>query len=89
MQGDTNWRRPRLQVSLAHDVEHDAHRTEYQRARVYVEEGRFMARTTGFQGSGRLLSMADANTLLELLPSEGPLAAGAEVSALLLQAIGS
>ncbi len=89
MQGDPNWRRPRLQVSLAHPVEHDAHRTEYQRARVYVEEGRFMARTTGFQGSGRLLSMADANALLELLPSEGPLAAGAEVSALLLQAIGS
>ena len=89
MQGDRHWRRPRLEVSLAHPVQHDAHRTEYQRARVYVEEGRFMARITGFQGSGRLLSIADANALLELPPSEGPLATGAKVSALLLQAIGS
>jgi molybdenum cofactor synthesis domain-containing protein len=89
MQGDCNWRRPRLQVALAHTVHHDAHRTEFQRAQVYVEEGRFLARSTGFQGSGRLLSLAHANALLELPPSEGPLAAGTEVSALLLQAIGS
>jgi len=89
MQGDHHWRRPRLEVSLAHPVRHDAHRIEYQRARVYVEEGRFMARITGFQGSGRLLSMADANALLELPPSEGIFDAGTKVSALLLQAIGS
>ncbi len=89
MQGDQHWRRPRLEVSLAHPVQHDPHRTEYQRAQVYVEEGRFLARITGFQGSGRLLSMADANALLELPPSEKPLAAGNRVTALLLQAIGS
>lgn len=88
MQGDRGWRRPRLQVTLAHDLEHDAHRTEYQRAAIYVEAGRFLARSTGHQGSGRLLSMVGANALLELPPGSGHLSAGSVVSALLLQAIG-
>lgn len=89
MQGDENWRRPRLHVTLEHSVRHDAHRTEYQRATVFVRDGRFMARVTGFQGSGRLLSLVGANALLELPPSAEDLPAGAQVSALLLQAIGA
>jgi len=89
MQGDRGWRRPRLQVTLAHPVRHDAHRTEYQRATVDVDQGAFMARTTGFQGSGRLLSMVGANALLELPPGAEDLPAGANVTALLLQPIGA
>lgn len=89
MQGDAAWRRPRLQVALAHDLQHDAHRTEYQRARVFVEDGRFLARTTGHQGSGRLLSMAGANALLELAPGDDFLPAGAMTTALLLHPIGA
>lgn len=88
MQGDAQWRRPRLQVTLAHDFQHDAHRTEYQRATVFVQQGRFQARSTGHQGSGRLLSLVGANALLELPPGSGHLPAGSVVSALLLQAIG-
>lgn len=89
MQGDTAWSRPRLHVILAHDLHHDPHRTEYQRAYVFVEDGRFLARTTGPQGSGRLLSLVGANALLELAPGEGFLAAGATTTAMLLQPIGS
>ncbi len=89
MQGDAHWQRPRLQVTLAHEVEHDARRTEFQRAAVYVDKGRFVARTTGAQGSGRLLSLVGANALLELAPGEPLLPAGAEVTALLLQPIGA
>ncbi|MCP4168245.1 MAG: molybdopterin molybdotransferase MoeA [Chloroflexi bacterium] len=89
MQGDFAWQRPRLQVALAHAISHDAHRTEYQRAMVYVKNGKFLARITGFQGSGRLLSLVGANALLELPPGEGQLPAGAQVTALLLQALGA
>ncbi|NOX63829.1 MAG: molybdopterin molybdotransferase MoeA [Chloroflexi bacterium] len=88
MQGDLDWPRPRLTVRLAHAVQHDAHRTEYQRARVYVEKGRFLAQITGAQGSGRLLSLVGANALLELPPGNGFLPADSEVTALLLQPIG-
>jgi molybdenum cofactor synthesis domain-containing protein len=89
MQGDRQWRRPRLQVVLAHAIEHDPQRTEFQRAAVYVESGRFLARTTGAQGSGRLLSLVGANALLELAPGDPLLPAGTEVTALLLQPIGA
>ena len=89
MQGDPHWRRPRLQVTLTHDIEHDPQRTEFQRATVYVANGRFLARTTGPQGSGRLLSLVGANALLELAPGDPLLPAGTEVTALLLQPIGA
>lgn len=89
MQGDPAWRRPRLQVALAHELHHDPHRIEYQRAQVFLEDGRFLARSTGHQGSGRLLSMVGANALLELAPGDGFLPAGALTTALLLQPIGA
>ncbi|RME85030.1 MAG: molybdopterin molybdenumtransferase MoeA [Caldilineae bacterium] len=89
MQGDPAWRRPRLHVKLAHALHHDAHRTEYQRAAIEVREGEFYARTTGYQGSGRLLSMVGAHALLELPPGDDYLPAGATVTAILLQPIGT
>lgn len=85
MQGDDAWQRPRLPVTLAHEVRHDPERVEYQRARVVLEDGRFVATTTGPQGSGRLLSLVGANALLELPPGGDTLPAGATVTALLLQ----
>lgn len=85
MQGDHAWQRPRVPVTLAHDLRHDPERVEYQRARVVLEGGRFIATTTGPQGSGRLLSLVGANALLELQPGSDRLPAGATVTALLLQ----
>lgn len=60
--------RPRVPVVLDHYVAHTAARTEFQRAviRFEREDGCFHAVTTGFQGSGRLLSMVGANGLIVL-----------------------
>jgi molybdopterin biosynthesis enzyme len=43
-----------------------------------------VARTTGFQGSGRLLSFREANALLVLPAGTGHTPAGAAVEAILL-----
>lgn len=76
--------RPRVDVTLGHSVRADAVRPEYQRATVRWEQGRFIARTTGLQASSRLLSIAGANALLEIPPTNQTLPDGATVTALLL-----
>lgn len=86
MAGDPVVFRPRIPVVLDHDVSHTEDRTEFQRAVVRYdwEDGRFHARTTGFQGSGRLLSMVGANALIQLPYGQGNFAAGETVEALLI-----
>ncbi len=81
--------RPRVPAVLDHDVHHTAARTEYQRAvvRFNRDDGRFHATTTGFQGSGRLLSMVGANALLELPEGRDHFRAGDVVEALLVGAV--
>ncbi len=76
--------RPRVAVRLAHEIRPDPARLEYQRAVVRWEDGAFLARTTGLQASSRLLSIAGANALLEIQPSDVALEPGATVQALLL-----
>jgi molybdopterin biosynthesis enzyme len=76
--------RPRWTVRAGHDLRHATDRTELQRAVVAIEGGQPIARTTGLQGSGRLLSLAGANALLVLPPGNGHTAAGAAVEALIL-----
>jgi molybdopterin molybdotransferase len=85
MAGHTHWHRPRRWVRLAHDVPHGAGRTEFQRAIVThnASSGQLTAATTGFQGSGRLLSMHGANALLVLPFHQGDFPAGAEVEAII------
>src|SRR4051794_23205303 len=48
--------RPRVEVDVEHEVRPDHTRPEYQRAVVRWHGGRLVARTTGSQGSSRLLS---------------------------------
>ena len=84
MAGHTHLHRPRRRVALAHDVPHSAGRTEFQRAIVTPNTpGHYTAVTTGFQGSGRLLSMHGANALLVLPYQEGNFPAGTEVEAII------
>lgn len=76
--------RPTWPVRLAHDVAHAGDRVEFARAVVTVGgDGRAAAATTGFQGSGRLLSLAHANALLRLDDPSGITRAGATVTAIL------
>ncbi len=89
MAGHSVVTRPRTHVTLAHDVRHDAARTEFQRAVATEQDGHYMARTTGFQGSGRLLSLVGANVLLVLPVGRGDFSAGESVEALVVGEIGS
>ena len=84
MQGHRCLFRPRRRVILEHDVQHTADRTEFQRAVVTLRDGRFYASTTGFQGSGRLLSMVGANALLRLPYGQGDFKKGEVVEALVI-----
>lgn len=82
MAGHTRWQRPRRQVTLEHAIEHETGRTEFQRAVVTRHaDGWHTARTTGFQGSGRLLSMVGANALLVLPADQAKFAGGSTVEA--------
>lgn len=84
LQGLRRIDRPRILVQLEREVRPDRVRFEYQRAVVRVQDGRFVATSTGLQSSSRLMSMLGANALLELEPAEQPLPAGAVVPALLI-----
>jgi molybdenum cofactor synthesis domain-containing protein len=84
MAGHRELFRPRQRVVLRHDVRHSVGRPEFQRAIVEWEGDRLYARTTGFQGSGRLLSLVGANALLVIPAGVETLRAGEEVDALLL-----
>lgn len=81
--------RPEVRVKLAEEASHTPGRRSYQRAIVTSESNGYLARTTGAQGSGMLRSMVLANALL-ILPSDTAIfPAGTEVSALLLNEVGS
>jgi len=75
--------RPRQHVRLAEPLSSDGRET-YLRAVLSEENGCLIARLTGHQGSGNLLSLVQANALL-IVPSEvKSLPANAEVDAWLL-----
>ncbi len=86
MAGHTHVYRPREQAILTQPVRHDAVRTEFQRVVLTRRraDGQLTASTTGFQSSGRLLSMVGANGLIVLPHGQGDFEAGAEVEALVL-----
>ena len=84
MAGRTHVHRPRRRVTLTHEVPHIAGRTEFQRAIVtHSTGGQYTAVTTGFQGSGRLLSMHGSNALLVLPYQQADFPAGTEVEAIM------
>lgn len=85
MAGHRHVYRPREQAVLAHDVGHTAARTEFQRVVLKRRaDGRLLASTTGFQGSGRLLSMVGANGLIVLPHGQADFQAGTVVEAVIL-----
>jgi molybdopterin molybdotransferase len=83
LQGDARPERPRVRVTLLEAIKAPSDRPECQRAVVSWQDGRLSARSTGAQGSSRLLSLRGANALL-LVPGDGrTYPAGAELEALL------
>jgi molybdenum cofactor synthesis domain-containing protein len=85
MRGQRRLLRPRVPVILAEPIQGDAGRPEFHRVTLAREQGVLTARTTGLQSSGRLLSMVGANGLLVLPKQRQPFAAGATVTAILLE----
>jgi molybdopterin molybdotransferase len=83
LQGDARPERPRVRVALEEAITAPPDRPEYQRAIVRWAGGQLVARSTGAQGSSRLLSLRGANALL-LVPGDGmTYPPGAELDALL------
>jgi molybdenum cofactor synthesis domain-containing protein len=83
LQGDARPDRARVCVVLRDPIEAPPDRPEYQRVIVSWEDGRLVARSTGAQGSSRLLSLRGANALL-LVPGNGKTyQAGEQLDALL------
>lgn len=95
MMGHTKIHRPRQRVILGHDFRHDPNRTEFQRVVIIRQDDGILAQTlgdgtikltassTGFQGSGRLLSMVGANGLVILPHGQGDYEAGSVVEAII------
>ncbi len=83
LQGDARPERPKAQVALLDPIRPSPDRPEYQRAIVSLDGGRLVARTTGAQGSSRLLSLRGANALLLVPPGERTYQPGEELEALL------
>lgn len=88
MAGHSHIYRPREKAVLAHRVKHAAARTEFQRVVLTRRaDGLLTASTTGFQGSGRLLSMVGANGLIVLPHGQDDFEAGSVVEAMILSPI--
>lgn len=69
MEGRGPLRKQTIQVILEKDIENTSRRRHYIRAIVTAQDGRYVARTTGEQGSGILTSMVRANALL-IIPED-------------------
>jgi molybdenum cofactor synthesis domain-containing protein len=85
MAGHTHIHRLYEKAILAHNIKHDPGRTEFQRVILTRQaDGTLTASTTGFQGSGRLLSMVGANGLIRLPEGQADFEAGAVVEAMIM-----
>ncbi|HLI91112.1 MAG TPA: gephyrin-like molybdotransferase Glp [Ktedonobacteraceae bacterium] len=70
MQGHTRLVRPQIEVVVEDGVQDRAMRRHYVRAHVEWRDGRFVARTTGNQGSNITTSLLNANAFL-IIPEGG------------------
>lgn len=88
MMGATPHPTPRLKARSSEAIRKKPGRTEYQRGWVSnAADGTLQVKTTGSQGSGVLHSMAQANGLIVLHHSQGPVAAGDEVEVMMFDGV--
>ena len=83
MGGHTRWERPRLTVTLLDALTSDGRET-YARAVVSREEGGYVARVTGSQGSHVMTSLVQANALVVMPEGVKELPAGSRADALMI-----
>ena len=70
MSGHTRLLRPQVEVVVEDGVSDRAMRRHYVRARIEWRDGRYVARTTGNQGSNIMTSLLNANALV-IVPEGG------------------
>jgi molybdopterin molybdotransferase len=83
LRGSLNGGRQTVRVRCEAQIDSDG-RESYLRAQIHVEEGNFIARLTGHQGSGNLHSLVQANALLIIPAGVKCVPAGQEVNAWLI-----
>jgi molybdopterin molybdotransferase len=83
LRGALDGSRQTVRVKCEEQIDSDG-RESYLRAHVHEEEGNFIARLTGHQGSGNLNSLVQANALLIIPAGVKCVPAGQEVSAWLI-----
>lgn len=83
LSGVDNPIRNRIRTKISEDINSDG-RESYLRAVVHSQNGEWIARLTGHQGSGNLLSLVQANALLIIPSGVKSLPSGTEVEAWLL-----
>jgi molybdopterin molybdotransferase len=83
LRGSLNGGRQTVRVRCEEQIDSDG-RESYLRARVHEEDGSFIARLTGHQGSGNLHSLVQANALLIIPAGVKCVPAGQEISAWLI-----
>jgi molybdopterin molybdotransferase len=76
---------PLLRVQCDSALKKAPGRTEFQRGRLYREDGIWRVQATGAQGSGVLRSMSEANCFIVLEHARGDVAVGDEVSVQLME----
>ncbi|GHO43159.1 gephyrin-like molybdotransferase Glp [Ktedonospora formicarum] len=84
LQGYTQLLRPQIDVIVENGIQETARRRHYIRAHVTWQQGRFIARTTGNQGSHIMTSLLQANALLVIPEGGAIIKPGGSVKALML-----
>ena len=88
MQGSVPFALPRIGVTVMEDLRRDPHRPEFHRvavawdASLHGGAGGYRAASTGSQKSSRLMSMLDADALVEIPPGEKPVPKGTVLPAI-------
>lgn len=84
MMGCARLNRRTIAAQLTHNLKHQPGRTEFVRVTLAKEQGGYAATSTGTQGSGVLLSMAQADGLLVIPAGSKGMSAGEQVTVQLL-----
>jgi molybdopterin molybdotransferase len=79
MLGHTRLQRPLIEVVVEDGVSEKVQRRHYVRARVDWRDGRYVARTTGNQGSNILTSLLNANAFV-IVPEGGTVLRPGEIA---------
>jgi len=88
MQGDLSPHLPTVRAVLAHSIKDASGRRSYLPARVFVDEGRAMARSLKWGGSSDLVAFMNANGLIIVREEIHEIAEGESVDVMLLDQIG-